>query len=150
MDHIPTTEHSLKALNLVHMDDAIRLSTRMRQMSHSSQWLCVVEHCHAEGDYCRLARFNGFWQSSLWHHKRGLKRQTLYQWWGSENRIDEVAQNTINRIYEAGIHALIRGWTLRLREMMTMVGRRDVIQRGPASFWCMKQVLELVIIPVLN
>ena len=31
-------------------------------------------------------------------HESGLKRQTLCQWWGSENCINEMVQRTVNRI----------------------------------------------------
>ena len=47
------TYDSLKALNLVSMEDEVKLSTRKRRLSSLSLCLCVVEHSHVDG----LARF---------------------------------------------------------------------------------------------
>ena len=44
----------------------------------------------------------------------------------------------------------IKSGTLLLRETMTMLRSRDVIQSGSASFWCMIHSLVSVIIPVLK
>ena len=80
------------------MKDVVKLSTQMRWLSPLSWCLCVVEHCHIEGRHYQLARFSTFRLSALRPYEREFKRQTLYQWWESENCSDEVAQRTVNRI----------------------------------------------------
>ena len=45
-----------------------------------------------------LTRFSAFSLLSHQPHEREFKRQTLCQWWGSENCSDEIAQRTVNRI----------------------------------------------------
>ena len=85
---------------LVSMEDAVKLSTRMRWLSPLSWCLWLVKHCHAEGGYYWLARFSIFRLSSLRPHKKGFKRQTLCQWQGSDNCSDEVTQRTVNRILQ--------------------------------------------------
>ena len=52
--------------------------------------------------------------------------------------------------YEAGIQALIWMWNMLMKDFVTMLRSRDVIYKGPASFWCMIHVPVLVIIPVLR
>ena len=42
---------NLKALNQVNMEDAVKLSTRMRRLSPLSSCLCMVEHCQVEGGH---------------------------------------------------------------------------------------------------
>ena len=91
-------DDSLKVLNMVIMEDVVKLSTRMRRLSPLSWCLCVVKFYHPKGGHYRLARFSAFRLSSLRSHKRGFKRETLCQWCGSENRSDEVAQGTLIRI----------------------------------------------------
>ena len=87
----------LKALNLVSMEDAVKF----RRLSLLFWCLCVVDRALS----CRRRTWSigklGL-ISSLPPHERGFKRQTLYQWRGSENCCDEVAQRTVNRI--------LRGW----------------------------------------
>ena len=91
-------DDSPKVLNLVSMEDLVKLSNRMRRLSLLSQYLCVVKHCHEEGGPYRLIRFSAFKRSYLWPKERGFKRQTLCQWRESENCSDEVAQRTVNWI----------------------------------------------------
>ena len=57
--------YSWKALYLVSMEGVVKLFTRMRQLSPLSWCLCMVEHCHAEGEHYWLARFSPFKLSSL-------------------------------------------------------------------------------------
>ena len=95
--------NSLKALNLVSMEDVVKLSSRMRQLSPLSWHLHVVEHCLTEEGHYGLARFRAFKLSSLRPHERRLKRKSLCQWRRSENFCDEMAQRTVNRILCWGV-----------------------------------------------
>ena len=55
-------DDSLKALNLLSMEDAIKLSTQMKVLSHLSWYFSVIKHCHAEGGHYWLAS----WISLVW------------------------------------------------------------------------------------
>ena len=72
----------------------------MKRLSPLSWCLCEIEHCHAEGADYQLRGFNTFSLSSFQRSERGFKRQTLCQWWGSENCSDKVTQRTVNRILQ--------------------------------------------------
>ena len=85
-------DHSLMILNLVSMEDVVKLSTRTRWLSSLSWCLRVIEHCHAEGGNYRLP----------------------------------------------------------FSEIVTLLRSKDVIHRGLPLFWCIKDVLVSVIIPVLK
>ena len=54
----------LKVLNLVSMEDTVKLSPWMRQLSLLFWCLYMVEHCHAGGGHHQLARFS-YWEK-LW------------------------------------------------------------------------------------
>ena len=90
--------HETEAINLVSMKDAVKLSRRMKWLSPFFWFLYVVKHFHAVGGHYPLARFSTFRLSSLRPNDRGLKRQTLCYWQGSENCSDNVVQRTVNRI----------------------------------------------------
>ena len=137
----------IQALNLVSIEDAVKLSTRMRRLSPLSWCLFVVEYCHAEGHYW-LVRFKAFKLSSFRPHEKGFKRQTVCQRQRNKNCNDDLAQRTVNRILWS-MRSFEDGTSL-LRETMTILRSRDVIHWGPASFWCMKHVPVSVIIPVLK
>ena len=126
------------------MEDVVKLSTWMRRLSSLSWCLCMVEHCHADGGHYRLAWFSAF-RLSFFLCDREFTRQTLFQWWGSENCSDEVVQRTVNSILW-GRYICFHS----KREMVTMLRSRDVNLRRPASFWITIHVPMLVIISVLK
>ena len=65
---------------------------------------------------------------------------------GKKSTTKNTQQNFMNQWYMLSFE----GGTLLLREMVTMLKSRDVIHRGPTSFWCMIHVPVSVIIPVLK
>ena len=76
---------------------------------------------------------------SLLPYERGLKRQALCQWWESENC--SGSKNSQQNFTKQGYMLSFKGGTLLLREMVTMLRSRNVIHRGPVSFWCMIHIL---------
>ena len=116
-------DNSLEGLNLVSMEDAVKLS----------RCFCVVEHCHAEEHY-RLASFSVSKLSSLWLLEKRFKRQTLCQGRGSGSK------NNQQKFTRQGYLLSFEGGTLLLRETVTMLSSRNVIHRGPALFWYMIQI----------
>ena len=136
-------DNCLKALSLVSMENAVKLST------HLFWYLCMVENCHAGGGHYRLARCNAIRLFSFRPHERGFKKQTLCQWRGSKNCSDDVAQRiVIQNFTRQGYMLSFEGGTLILRETLTMFRSRDVIRRGAALFWSMIHVPVSLIIPV--
>ena len=64
------------------------------------------------------------------------------QWWSrSKNRQENFTRQ--------GYMLSFEGRTLLFRGIVIMLRSKDVIHRGPSSFWCMIHVPVLVIIPVL-
>ena len=72
-----------------------------------------------------------------------VMRQWKLQWWSG-------SKNSPQNFTRPGYMLPFEGGTRLLREMVTMLRRRDVIHSGPASFWCMIHVPVSVIILVLN
>ena len=85
------------------MEDAIKLTTRMRRLFPLSWCLGVVTYCHTIGRHYRFARFGPFRLSSLWLHEREfipVARKWKLQWWiGSKNSQQNFTKQ--------GIHPLI-------------------------------------------
>ena len=82
----------------------------------------VVWSSIAEGWPYQLERLTSFRLSFLRSDERGFKRQ-ICQWWGRRNCGDEVSERPVS----------FEGGTLLLRETVTMLRNRDVIQWVPAS-----------------
>ena len=88
--------------------------------------------------------------SSLRPPERGFKRQTLCQWQRSEMVEMKWLKEQSKKFRMQGYMFSFEGGTLLSRKTETMLRRRDVIQRWPASFWCMIHVPMLEIIPLLK
>ena len=137
----------LKALNLVSMEDAVKLSTRMRWLSLWFWCLCVVEYCCAErGDY-RLESLVSLqtiicsvpWRRVLETNIIPETRKWKLQWWRD-------SKNSQENFTRQGYMLSFKGVTLLLREMVTLSISKDVIDKGPALSWCMIHVPESLII----
>ena len=115
---------NLKVLNLVSMEDAVKLATWMKRFSPLSWRFCTVEYCHAERWHYRVVRFSVFSQLTFRPHERRFKRLSLCQWRRSENYSVKWLKETVNRIL---LRSLIRRCKLRLREMQTLLRRTSFI-----------------------
>ena len=60
------------------------------------------------------------------------------------------SKNSQQNFTRQGYMLSLEGGTLLLSETVTMLRSKDVIQIGPASFWCMIHVPVLITIPVLK
>ena len=80
------SDDNLKVLNLVSMEDAAKLSTRMRRLSLLYWCFSVVEHCHAEGGHYRLARSNAL---------EGLKGEHYANDWSSNSHTSQLQYSTL-------------------------------------------------------
>ena len=76
---------SLKAVNLVRMEEAVKSSTRMRSLPPlSGVWVCF-KHCHTEGLASWISSPNFISVRRQGLNETGFKRQTLCQWRGNDN-----------------------------------------------------------------
>ena len=127
------------------MEDAVKLSTQMRQLSLFSWCLCGQA-------------LSGQWKTSsigklsLTHRILALSlvKVSIYASEFIVSPLDKKStrKNSWQNFMRQGYMLSFNGRTLLLREMVTMLRSRDVIYKEPAPFWCMIYVPVLVIIPM--
>ena len=119
------------------MFDPTQVLGQGQQSPHSGGQLYRILHTHqnlAPSDYHLFGPM-----------KKGLKGKDYV----SVKKVKTTVMKWLKDFYEAGIHTFILEhcyWG----KTITMLRSRDVIHRGPASFWCVIHVSGSVIILVLK